>query len=92
MGVSLCACNHAFRRIFFLFSLPGLLESLREWLVNVADRFTINPSMVDESKMHDEIKDFGKIVDDVIASLAKERYGFWARKRGRSVLYGQLSA
>lgn len=68
------------------------LESLREWLVNVADRFTINPSMVDESKMHDEIKDFGKIVDDVIASLAKERYGFWARKRGRSVLYGQLSA
>lgn len=68
------------------------LESLREWLVNVADRFTFNPSMVDESKMHDEIKNFGKIVDDVIARLAKERYGFWARESGRSVLYGKLVA
>lgn len=68
------------------------LDSLREWLGNVADRFTINPSMVDESKMHDEIKNFGKIVDDVIASLAKERYGFWTRKRGRSVLYRKLVA
>ena len=66
------------------------LESLREWLVNVADRFTFNPSLVDESKMHDEIKNFGKIVDDVIARLAKERYGFLARKRGRTVLYRQL--
>ena len=66
------------------------LDSLRVWLVNVADRFTFNPSMVDESKMHDEIKNFGKIGDDVIASLAKERYGFWARKRVRSILYKKL--
>lgn len=66
------------------------LGSLREWLVNIADRFTLNPSMVDESKMHDEIKGFGKIVDDAVEMLAKELYGFWAWKRGKSVLYKKM--
>ena len=66
------------------------LEPLRVWLGNIADRFTFNPSMLDESKMHNEIKDFGEIVDKVISRFAEELYGFWTRERGRVVLYRKL--
>ena len=72
--------------------LPETIKSLtplRAWLVDVASGFNFPLSISDVSKMHDEIKNFDKIVDGVVEMLAKELCGFWARKRDKSVLYNK---